>query len=142
MFLPGVGAGLGAALASAVGDQWTIALVGIGLLLGGVGTAFLGQYLNVSRPRDQVRQWSAERSAQWHSIADAGQFHLGPGYAAPRSVAEAHAQADQLVATEEREATARTRNRHTLFFIPIQWVGLLAVVCGLVLAIGGILEAS
>lgn len=135
----GAGAGIGAAIGSSLGDRWVMPMVGVGLILGGVGTALFGQWLNVTRPAGRVRVWSAERSAQLHDIADAGTFHLGPGYAAPQSMEEAHHQADLLVAAEEQEARARSRNQHTLFFIPIQWVGWGAAISGVMVLISGLI---
>lgn len=134
------GVAIGVMIGTSIGDEdrWLQVFVGLGLMIGGIGTYFAGQQLNVNGPQTKVARWREERSQQLHAIADSGRFHLGPGYEAPRSMEEAHAQADLLVAAEENEAASRSRNQHTLFFIPMQWVGVIAAGGGLIVLIFGL----
>ena len=59
------------------------------------------------------------------------------GAPAPRDEAEASQQIERIVAQQSPEVRRRLRNRNTLFFIPIQWVGAVAVIGGVVLMILG-----
>ncbi len=76
--------------------------MGVGIILGAVACWFVGQQLNVERPKALVAQYAQQRGAELHTLADAGTFHLGPGYAPPTSLAEAHQQADQLLGPKSR----------------------------------------
>ena len=76
--------------------------MGVGIILGAVACWFVGQQLNVERPKALVAQYAQQRGAELHALADAGTFHLGPGYAPPTSLAEAHQQADQLLGPKSR----------------------------------------
>ena len=62
-----------------------------------------------------------------------GTFQVSPGAAAPSDPQEAHAQVESLVQVEQERAVKGYRNRHTLYFLPIQWWGVLEAVGGLVL---------
>ncbi|MDR1449620.1 MAG: hypothetical protein LBI84_05375 [Propionibacteriaceae bacterium] len=104
----------------------------VGLTAGGVICYFVGRWLNVTRPDRQLAASLADRAAELHADADSGVFSLGPGYAPPTSLAEAHAQADQLASAEYEAWKKNARRRHSLFWVPIQY-------WGLVLGVGGVL---
>jgi len=107
----------------------------LGVAAGGVADWFLGIYFNKTRPARDLAARMDARSAQLHQMADAGQFYRGPGYPMPTSLAEAHQQADELAVEEYNQLKARVGNRHTLFFIPMQYIGILAAAGGVVMAI-------
>jgi membrane protein YqaA with SNARE-associated domain len=124
----------GSALAGATG--WSVSLVmGLGMILAGVANYFLGIYFNVTKPAADLANRMDQRSAQLHAMADAGTFYRGPGYPMPTSLAEAHQQADQLAAEEYQGLKGKVANRHTLMFVPLQWVGVLGGLVGVVMAI-------
>lgn len=130
-------AGAGAALGSTPLGSWGVAL---GLMAGAVATWFAGVHLNRKGPQVKLAQWRGQRRQQLDHLVETGQFSLGPGQPQPRSVEEARAWSQELFAAEERENTRSLEDRHTLFWLPMQYFafvwGALAVVV-LVLAIIG-----
>lgn len=124
-------------LGAAVGEDWMTTFAGLGLVVGGFATFVLGRYLNITRPAQQAESYQAMRSQQLHALVEEGKFSLGPGHPPPTSYAEAHQQADVLVDQEARRIKYLGRNQHTFFFLPLQWVGVVAVAGGvLVMAVG------
>ncbi|WP_157973823.1 transcriptional accessory protein, partial [Desertihabitans aurantiacus] len=96
----GIPAGLGLWSALGLGDAVLPAFVGAGLGLGAVGTFFLGRWLNELRPQARLEGWRRRRRAELDQHVAAGTFHLGTGHPAPRSLAEARAQAEALLQAE------------------------------------------
>lgn len=134
--LAAVGAvGIGTAVSGA--DSPPPYFPGLGLILGGAGTFALGWWLNVVRPQQKAAQWTQERGAQLQQLVASGRFQAVPGMA-PASHAEAEAQAHQMLAQESAVVAKRLRNVHTLFWIPMQWIGVVAAVIGVVVAISGL----
>lgn len=111
---------------------------GIGLLIGAVAVWFFGQWVNHQRPEQKLNEVLAQRGQMLHAAADNGTFHLGPGHQAPRNVAEAHQQAEWLLASEREKTAKAMRNRNTLFFIPVQWIAIPAAVAGVALVVVGL----
>lgn len=109
--------------------------MGVGIILGAVACWFVGQQLNVERPKALVAQDAQQRGAELHALPDAGTFHLGPGYAPPTSLAEAHQQADQVLGAEVASVAKARSNAHTLFFIPLQSWAYIGAALGAVTAI-------
>lgn len=133
-----VGAIAGVGVGTAVtGDDPPGVYPGLGLLLAGAGTFALGWWLNVTRPAEKAKQWVEQRGAQLQQLVATGQFQAVPGMA-PASPEQAHHQAQQMLAQESEVVTKRLRNVHTLFWIPMQWVGVAVVVIGLIVIINGI----
>ena len=132
-FLIAGGAALG-------GSTYQMAGSGIGIVVGGLASYFLGQYLNIQRPEQQINQAIEQRAHQLHAAAENGTFYLGPGNPMPTSRAEAHAQADQLLEQERARIADAGRNTHTLFWIPMQYIGLIAAVGGLIMAVAGLIN--
>jgi len=112
----------------------------LGIVLGGVADWFLGVYFNQTRPAKDLATRMEARSAELHALADAGQFYRGPGYPMPTSLADAHQQADALAAEEYHALKGKVANRHTLFWIPMQYVGLLVAAAGVVYAVTGLVR--
>mgnify|MGYP006946830803 CR=1 FL=1 len=114
-----------------------VAAVGAGMLLGGAACAALGYWLNVVRPRNKADEYlEGVRRELWRRVR-AGAFSEPAGAPAPRDEAEASQQIERIVAQQSPEVRRRLRNRNTLFFIPIQWVGAVAVIGGIVFMILG-----
>ena len=110
----------------------------IGVILGGVIDWFLGIYFNKTRPARDLAAHMEARSAELHAMAEAGTFYRGPGYPMPTSLADAHQQADQLAAEEYHTLKTKVGNRHTVFFIPMQYAGILCAIGGVVLLVIGL----
>ena len=94
---------------------------GIGFLLAGAANFFLEDF------RNQLR------ADLWERVAN-DSFQMAPGAPAPSSEEEAAQQIEQVVTSESRDAERAGRNIHTFFFIPLQWVGALEGIGGLVSA--------
>ncbi|MCR2052706.1 transcriptional accessory protein [Actinomyces bowdenii] len=106
-------------------------LLGLGFIGAGVVNYFLGRYLNVTRPQQQVGRYQDQlRAALWQRVHH-GVFQVAPGAPAPTSQEEAVQQIEQVVAQETEGLVRAHSNVHTLFFIPIQWFGLIEAVGGL-----------
>lgn len=110
--------------------------IALGLAIAAVATWFTGQAMNVSAPQRKIDAWREEREQQLAELVSSGRFLLGPGQPPPGSVAEAHAQSQQLLEQELRQAR-RARNVHTFFFIPMQfWAFIFAAIALVVLVLG------
>jgi len=118
------------------GANFTVA--GIGLAAGAAGAYLLGVRLNRTKPLARLAAFVEHRTMQLHSCADEGTFHLGPGHQAPTSLQEAHAQADYLVDAEAQDIAARLFNRHTFFFVPMQYVAIAMGAVGLAVAVSAL----
>lgn len=134
---------LGVALAGLVwsstgADGSPQGLVGIGLILGAAGAFALGRYLNETSVASKAESLLAERAAQLEALVRAGGFQMAPGIPVAGSYAEGRAQADSVLAGEREEIRKALRNRHTLFFIPVQWAALVVAAIGAVVLITGL----
>lgn len=109
-------------------------LIGLGLTIGGVATFALGWYLNVLNPAAKTEKWTAQRQAELQQAVASGRFQATPGVV-PASAEEARVQADLLLDNERSQVAKRFRNIHTLFWIPMQWWGVVFVVIAIVVAI-------
>lgn len=94
----------------------------LGLVLAGVGLYFLGYLMNIKGPQREMAEDLAHTRLQIDSLITQGRFHGGPAFPFPRSIAEARQQADWVL--EQRAIQLKAlRNRHTFFFVPVQWAG-------------------
>ena len=138
--LPAGGAALLVGLGALIGlddDTGTMVMAGLGLVVGSIGTWFVGRWLNVQRAITQNEKLLAARRQELDHLVHTGRFQYAPGYPAPSSPDEARAQADHLLATEAAVLQKRARNRHTLFWVPMQYIAFLTGALGLILlAIG------
>lgn len=119
------------------GDADPLPFVGIGVALGGIGAFLLGRHLNEVSVDAKAEKYLAPRKAQLDQLVQSGQFQMAPGMPQPSSMAEAQAQAGQLYESEQLQVRAALKNRHTVFWIPAQWFGAIAVGLGLVLLVLG-----
>ena len=93
---------------------------------------FLGRWLSLTHPAQEVEKLRDQLRAEvWERVAN-GAFQMSPGAPAPSSEEEAAAQIEQVVENQVRDMERARRNIHTLFFIPIHWIGLIEGVSGLV----------
>ena len=132
----GLGVGIGALLGSLFGipssaGKYT-ALIGIGFVVGGIASFLFGQWVNVQRPEQRKDEVMAEQRQRIEQLLAEQRFHAGPEFPWPSSIAEARAQADFVLGRLEARLT-EARNQHTLFFIPMQYIGVLLAVGGIVL---------
>lgn len=107
-------------------------LLGLGLLAAGAAVYFLGIWFNRTRPEEKLQDYVGQRRMELEHLVRGGSFHLGPGYPPPASMVEAQQQAAFLLEKEEAELRTRMYNHHTLFFIPMQWIGPVIGLGGLV----------
>lgn len=135
IILAALGALLGTGLGSLAGDSGNQALIGVGLAIGGVATFALGWWLNVMNPAKKTQTWIAQRDAELQHAVDSGRFQASPGVV-PASLEQAQAQKTALLEHESAHVTKRLRNIHTLFWVPMQWVGVGIVILGVVVAAG------
>lgn len=139
----GLGVGIGFLLAEIFGipdsSNQSVALIGIGFVAMGIVTAIFGHWLNVLRWQQRKDTVLAEQRQRIDALIAQERFHAGPEYPWPSSKEEARAQGDHLLARLEAQLKTQ-RNQHTLFFIPMQYIGVIMVVGGIVmflLNIGG-----
>lgn len=137
VFIIGGSLALFMALLGNHGGQMDNIAGGLGLLTGGLGCGALGWWLNLQRPEAKAQEHlTALRSELWQRV-HAGTFQLKPGAAAPTSEQESQSQIEQLIASQAPSVRKALRNNHSLFFIPLQWVGLLAAIGGTVAVVWG-----
>lgn len=130
----GLSAGIGSAAAP---DSPSLVWAGGGLVLGGAVASAVGWYMNIVRPAQKAEEWQAERAARLQHLVQSGQFQLAPGYAQPTSLAQAQQQADQLLAAESAQVRKNLRGRHTVWFIPMEWLGVVGAAVGVALVVIG-----
>lgn len=140
ILIPLLGALLGLGLFSAVAPDQTPVGVGLGLILGAVGTWFFGQWVNITRPKQQAEEFMTQRRAELQHLVDSGQFHIGPGYPPPSSHQEAQQQAAMLYDREVQELVPRLRNRHTVFWMPAQYAAFIAAGVGVIVMVVGLTQ--
>lgn len=97
-------------------------------LAAGAGCWFTGVYLNVTRPQRIANETvPAFREQVLRSVQD-GTFRL-PNQPPPRSYAEAQGQAEAYLHMTI-PAMLRGTNQHTLFWVPMQYWGIVIAVWG------------
>jgi len=135
---PGIGYVLGLLIGTAIGgpsSSAAMAAAAIGLMIGSVGNWYLGIWFNKTRPAAQVDQALAARQQQLQQLVASGQYYRGPGYPMPTSMQDAQNQAQAQFAAESAAAHSTSGNRHTLFFIPIQYWAYIGAAAGAALLI-------
>lgn len=114
------------------------AMAGVGLTIGGVGGWFVGQHMNVEKPKADLEGALAARQQRYAQLVSAGQFSRGPEFPRPQSMADAQAQAAQQLAEDRAILSKNLTNRHTLYFVPFQWIAAIAGGLGLVIAVAAV----
>lgn len=113
-------------------------LVGIGLILGAAGAFLLGRHLNETSVEAKAASLLAEREAQLEMLVRNGQFQMAAGMPVAGSYEEGRQQADAVLDSERAQVRGALRNRHTLFFIPVQWAAVVVAVIGAVVLVTGL----
>ncbi|MDU0349659.1 hypothetical protein [Actinomyces sp. MRS3W] len=123
------------AMATSVTENGSLVMLsfGLGFLAFGVAGWLLGHRLNVTRPTQEIDSHvRAVETELWNRV-QTGVLPVAAGVPAPRSAEEALQQVGYLVAQERSRAEQALRNRHTLFWVPMQYWGMIEM------AIGGVL---
>ncbi|TWS23706.1 hypothetical protein FK268_15720 [Tsukamurella sputi] len=94
-----------------------------GLLLGALGCAALGYWLNVVRPRARAAAFAEGRTSELASYIASGHYQPTPGYQ-PGSVEEARELAGRQVVAEQADVERALRNQNTVFWIPMQFLAI------------------
>ena len=142
LIIGGVALTMGLSGHNSSGTPAGVVAAGAGLLLGGAACAAFGYWLNVTRPRSKADEYlEGLRQELWQRVR-AGAFQVEAGAPAPRDEAEATQQVEHIVAQQRPMIERRLRNRNSLFFIPLQWLGGAVAVGGVVLALMGLLGTT
>lgn len=109
---------------------------GAGVALGSIGTFLFGRWINGSdRAQARAATMLEPRRHQLGQLVASGQFHLAPGMPLPRSHDEARAQADYVYQQELHQLSEQLTGRHTMFFIPMQFIGILTFAVGVMIMV-------
>ncbi|HIY24370.1 MAG TPA: hypothetical protein H9837_08715 [Candidatus Brachybacterium merdigallinarum] len=106
-------------------------LAGLGIILGGVLTALHGYYLNIMGPKKRAAQWEEAERPRLESAAASG--NLVVGNVQPSSRAEADQMIESVLADGRR--VIGKHGPHSLFWIPMEAVGILAIIGGLAVVV-------
>ncbi len=109
---------------------------GLGISIGGILTAAFGWWFNMENPKRKASEWAQQRRAELEHAVQTGTFQIRPGIPAS-SREEAETVSEQMLASESASVAKRLKNIHTLFFIPVQFIGVIAIVLGIVVAAVG-----
>ncbi len=104
--------------------------IGWGLILGGLLTFAAGWFFNIYYPKHKVELFYTMRRDELTAAIKDRTFQPSPGVGMTDDVELAKRQMETMLENERAEAWKALRNNHTLFFIPVQWLGVAAVVLG------------
>ncbi|PHP53196.1 hypothetical protein [Actinomyces ruminis] len=137
-----LGGGGGAAVASAFSEEESVTMLcmGIGFLIFGVIGWFVGQRINVTGPAEKAKHHVRAYEQELYNRVQAGAFQAAPGTPAPSSAAEAQQQVGYLVAQRRSQAEQALRNRHTMFWIPVQYWGVIEAAGGAALLVAALIR--
>ena len=124
-----LGIGLPYGIAKDPAVKW--ALIPVALLFG-VACWMHGRYLNVTKPREELEQFPLLREEVLESVR-AGAFRL-PNHPPPTSLEQATGQAETYLHLVH-DTLSKAGNRHTFFFIPFQYFGILIALWGIAMPI-------
>lgn len=131
-----VGVGFGM---SATFPQLRGAFVGLMLIGGGVATWFIGQDLNQKKPVAEFEAWHAERRTEIAALVQAGHYSNVPDPQRPGQLADPWAVGEYVLNQESTRVRSVVFNQHSLFFVPIQYLGYAMGFAGLVAMITNLL---
>ncbi|WP_136314363.1 transcriptional accessory protein [Actinomyces procaprae] len=137
-----LGGGGGAAVAAAFSEEESVTMLcmGIGFLIFGVVGRFVGLRINVTRPDDRLENHLRAYEQEMYGRIQVGAFQAAPGVPAPRSAGEAQQQVDRLVSQERDRIGRALRNRHTMFWIPVQYWGFIEAAGGAALLVAALIR--
>lgn len=114
-------------------------LAGIGIAIGGALATAHGWYLNIIGPRKRSLAWAEVEKRRLTRAADEGTLVIGN--VRPSSREEAHALVDQVLENGKRQIGRH--GPHSVFWIPMEVIAILAIAGGVVLAVAtGIVALS
>lgn len=135
--------GLGFAMSSG-NRQLSGAFIGLMLIAGGVGTWFIGQHFNQKKPIEEFNAWHAKRRVEIAAMVQAGHYSNVPDPQRPGQLAEPWSVGEYVLNQESGRIRGVLFNRHSLFFVPMQYfgfviggAGVLALISGLVTVVAG-----
>ena len=101
----------------------------MGIMIGGALTAVHGWHLNVNLPKRRADQWEATERSRLESAADAGVLVID--HIQPRSLEEAAQMIERVI--EDGRRVVGKHEPHSVFWIPMEIVGIPAAIVGLIL---------
>lgn len=128
--------GLGG-LMSTFNDGLFGVFAGLALIGGGVGTWFLGDWLNQKRPVAEFDGWFARRREEVAAQVRGGAYDNVADPQRPGQLADPWAVGEYVLQQESARVRSALTNRHSLFFIPMQYlafpmgaIGVLVMIVG------------
>ncbi|MBZ2196790.1 hypothetical protein KCQ71_11540 [Ruania sp. N2-46] len=131
MFIPLGVVAFGGLFTLILGEENSLLAIGIGLILGGVACFFAGRWFQDWDAERRTKSYMVARQAEVDATVASGRFQPVPGYQ-PRDHAEAQQLAGQMLEREQVTVKKQLRNRHTIFFIPMQYFGIVLAAVGLI----------
>ena len=105
----------------------------------GVGTWFLGQWCNQVKPVQQYDLWFARRRDEVAQMVRGGAYANVPEPQRPGQLADPWSVGEYVLQQEGAKVKSLT-NRHSLFFIPMQYIGFAMGAAGLITVIASLLR--
>jgi hypothetical protein len=124
-------------IAMAPNPQLRSIFVGLMLIAGGVGTWFLGDWLNIKRPVGEFDAWFAKRRDEVAALVRGGHYSNVPDPQRPSQSAEPWAVGEYVLQQEATRVRQALSNRHSLFFVPLQFLGFVLGGIGIVVMVVG-----
>lgn len=121
LLVVGVSIALGIAMAGSNRGMRGI-FVGLVMVAGAVGTWFLSQHLNVTQPKTEFEKWYAQRSMEVGALVRGGAYNNVEDPQRPGQFADPNAVGNYVLQQEATKVRAALTNRHSLFFIPMQYL--------------------
>ncbi|UFU06741.1 hypothetical protein [Ruania halotolerans] len=129
LFVLAVGVGLGGLFRLVIGEQYEPLPIGLGLAVAGVALFFAGRWFQGWDARRRADKYIESRRPEVAQTIAAGRFQPVPGYQ-PASREEAEQLGAEMLEKEHAQVVRKLRGHHTLFFIPVQYFGLVVAVIG------------
>ena len=130
-------AGLGALMSMSVPGLRGL-FIGLALIGGAVGNWYLGQWLNLEKPRGEFDQWQAGRRSEVAAMVQGGHYSHVPDPQRPGQFADPWAVGEYVLKQESTKVRAALTNRHSLFFVPLQYLGFVMGGIGIVVMVVGL----
>lgn len=113
---------------------------GLALIGGGVGTWYLGQWFNRIKPVEQYDQWFARRRDEVAQMVRGGAYANVPDPQRPGQLADPWAVGEYVLQQEGAKVKSALTDRHSLFFIPMQYIGFAMGAAGLLTIVTSLLR--
>lgn len=137
--------GLGFLFSSGLGSQMTLGrglILALMYLIAAAGIWFWGRHLNVTGVQKRIDAHLAQRSAYYDQLIQSGQFQVAMQLPQAPTPEQARAIADQQLQAERTQLVKRARQPHTMFWIPMQWWAVAAVIAAVIAVIVGVQSLS